>query len=624
MLIEKMAKAYSYIRFSTAIQAQGDSMRRQSELSAQYAATHGLVLDTSLTLHDEGLSGFTGENRTKGALAVFLRAVESGLVAPGSFLLVESLDRLSRDTLSEQMTLFMSLINSGISVVTLADGQTYSKATINTDLSKLMLSLVIMMRAHEESLMKSRRLKAVWSEKRKNAATEKLTGQCPAWLTLDADRKSFSQNEERVAIVRRIFQMSLDGIGQHSIARTLNDEGIPGWGRKETGWHVSYLRYIMHSRVVLGEYQPYRRERGEHRISIPEGDPVPNYYPAIIDLATWQAVRDQRKTSTPGRVNPRTVNLFAGLAFDGENQCPMRFMSRSPRRDKYGKRSGAWHYLVSDYGRRQKKVKPSSWRYEWFEAWFLDYVCRLDWDSVAAEKAFAVDLALKTRLAQLRSALENIERSLDRLVKLASSTDQAPRTLLSEMAELEVKKHHAEKDLLKAERENQAAESRRNGLTDAAEKLTKLVASGNPEARLRLREEVRRKIDRIDVFPNGASDAVLKSEHVSAPGWPCFRLTFANGAIRWVLCEQKKPIAGSNAALSDTIPEGEDYFHPIPDPDRGNTAAALLEFAQKGGSADPSLNFGPDAENPKLHLRSTQEKPSPEDEQGQLLFEPKD
>ena len=238
-------------------------MRRQSELSAQYAEQHGLMLDTTLTLHDQGLSGFSGENRTKGALAVFLRAVESGLVAPGSFLLVESLDRLSRDTLSEQMTLFMSLINSCISAVTLADGQTYSKATINSDLSKLMLSLVIMMRAHEESLMKSRRLRTVWSEKRKNAASEKLTSQCLAWLILNADRKSFSQNEERVAIVQRIFQMSLRGVGQHSIGKTLNDEGIPGWGRKETGWHVSYVRYILHSRVVLGDYQPYRRESAE-------------------------------------------------------------------------------------------------------------------------------------------------------------------------------------------------------------------------------------------------------------------------------------------------------------------------------------------------------------------------
>jgi DNA invertase Pin-like site-specific DNA recombinase len=313
MIIEKMTKAYSYIRFSTAIQAQGDSMRRQAELSSQYAEKHGLALDTSLTLRDEGLSGFTGENRTKGALAVFLKAVESGLVPSGSFLLVESLDRLSRDTLTQQMTLFMGLVNSGITVVTLADGQVYSKATIDADFTKLMMSLVVMMRSHEESLMKSRRLKAVWAEKRKNAGTEKLTGQCPAWLSLNIDRKSFNLIDERVAIVQRIYQMSLSGVGHHSIVRTLNEEGIPSWGIRNTGWHVSYVRSILHSRAVLGDYQPYRRERGEHRRSIPEGEPIKDYYPAIIDLATWQSVQTQRKTSTPGRVNPKTVNLFAGL-----------------------------------------------------------------------------------------------------------------------------------------------------------------------------------------------------------------------------------------------------------------------------------------------------------------------
>jgi len=209
MLIEKMTKAYSYVRFSSAIQAQGDSLRRQTELSAQYAAKHGLVLDQSLTLHDEGLSGYTGENRTKGALAVFLKAVESGMVPRGSYLLVESLDRLSRDTITQQMTLFMGLINSGIVVVTMADGQVYSQATIDADFTKLMTSLVVMMRAHEESLMKSRRLRAVWAEKRKNGSNEKLTAQCPAWLKLNPDRNSFSLIEERVAIVKRIFQMSL-------------------------------------------------------------------------------------------------------------------------------------------------------------------------------------------------------------------------------------------------------------------------------------------------------------------------------------------------------------------------------------------------------------------------------
>ena len=624
MLIEKMTKAYSYVRFSSAAQAMGDSRRRQAELSAQYAAKHDLVLDQSLTLNDEGLSGFTGENRTKGALAVFLKAVETGIVCPGSYLLVESLDRLSRDTLTQQMTLFMGLINAGITVVTLADGQVYSRATIDSDFTKLMMSLVVMMRAHEESVMKSRRLKAVWAEKRKNATREKLTGQCPAWLTLNPDRQSFSFIDDRVIIVKRIFQMSLDGIGQHSIARTLNAEGIPGWGRRETGWHVSYIRYILHSRVVLGEFQPYRRERGEHRRSIPEGAPVENYYPAIIDLATWRTIQDRRKTSTPGRVNSRTVNLFAGLAFDGQHDCPMRFMSRSPRRDKDGKRSGAWHYLVSDYGRKQKTETASSWRYEWFESWFLDYVCRLDWSTVAAEKASSNELALRTKVAQKRSELETIDQSLSRLVKLASSTDQVPTTLLIEMTSLEVRKHTAEKDLLKAERENQTAEVRRNGLTESADKITKLASSGNSDVRLRLREEIRRKIQRIDVYPNGASDAVLESEHVSAPGWPCFKITFVNGSTRWVLCESKKPLAGSNAALSDTTPEGEEDLHPFPDPDRRNTAVALLDIAEKHAAVDPSGNFRPDSESPKLQLSLTPERPSPKDQQGQLLFEPKD
>ena len=125
-----MPKAYSYIRFSTPEQAKGDSFRRQTEASRKYAEDHGLVLDTSLNLFDQGLSGYTGENRTKGALSVFIRAVETGLVPKGSVLLVESLDRLSRDKIMEQIALITSLINAGITVVTLINGQVLSKETL--------------------------------------------------------------------------------------------------------------------------------------------------------------------------------------------------------------------------------------------------------------------------------------------------------------------------------------------------------------------------------------------------------------------------------------------------------------------------------------------------------------
>ena len=659
MNTRKMPKAYSYVRFSTALQAQGDSLRRQTELSSQYAAKKGLFLDTSLTLFDKGLSGFTGENRTKGALAVFLHAVKTGIVEPGSYLLVESLDRLSRDTISEQMTLFMQLINSDIIVVTLADEQVYSKETINTDLSRLMMSLVIMMRAHDESVMKSRRLKAVWESKRRTVREEKLTGQCPAWLTLNADRKSFTIIEQRADIVRRIYQMSIDGMGHQSIAKTLNTEGLPAWGdrgkkfvaadiqdlplfvvelrrrenalsvylcdrltestrqlleafsadaapgpltealvqeftaiirgssiydptrfdavkvsaqtqylvrainqdrdearlnrllledayprcirRRYTGWHFSYVRYLLRTKAVLGEYQPHRRERGIKRRSIPVGESINNYYPAVVQLFTWQRAPIRTKTGTPGRIGARVSSLFGGLIFDGDNDAPMRFVSKRPRPDAQGVRHGRWHYLISDYGRMKKGAKAASWRYEWFQDWFLDYMIRLDWSSVAKEQAPTEELAAKRKMAAQQAALDEIASAIGRLMELARSTSKPPTSLLSEIAKLDDEKLTAENSLRQMEREVEALADHRSALSEAGDKIRELVTNGDEGSRLRLREEIRRKVRRIDVFPNGVLAELLQDYPLNPPNWPSFRIVFVNGASRWIFCPDKNP-----------------------------------------------------------------------------------
>jgi DNA invertase Pin-like site-specific DNA recombinase len=90
-------RAYSYTRFSTPEQAQGDSARRQIELAEHYAARHGLTLDDTLRLSDEGVSGFRGANVRKGALGQFLRAVDEGEVAEGSYLLESSAFRCTHN-----------------------------------------------------------------------------------------------------------------------------------------------------------------------------------------------------------------------------------------------------------------------------------------------------------------------------------------------------------------------------------------------------------------------------------------------------------------------------------------------------------------------------------------------
>ena len=49
---------YSYIRFSSAEQANGHSMDRQMDYAKKYAETNNLLLDESLTMKDEGLSAY--------------------------------------------------------------------------------------------------------------------------------------------------------------------------------------------------------------------------------------------------------------------------------------------------------------------------------------------------------------------------------------------------------------------------------------------------------------------------------------------------------------------------------------------------------------------------------------
>jgi len=144
-------KAYSYIRFSTPEQIKGDSLRRQLEGSRQWAEENGYELDTSM--RDLGVSAFSGANRTEGSLKKFIDLIEQGHIDEGSVLILESLDRLSREELTKSLNLFINILSAGIKIVTLADRQEYTSESIN-NIGNLVISLVSMARAHEESQMK--------------------------------------------------------------------------------------------------------------------------------------------------------------------------------------------------------------------------------------------------------------------------------------------------------------------------------------------------------------------------------------------------------------------------------------------------------------------------------------
>ena len=85
-----MANAYHYVRFSNPEQRDGDSFDRQVKRAENYCAKHGYTI--AERYFDEGVSGFTGSNRKKGALKDFIDAVNIGQITPNSLLLVENMD----------------------------------------------------------------------------------------------------------------------------------------------------------------------------------------------------------------------------------------------------------------------------------------------------------------------------------------------------------------------------------------------------------------------------------------------------------------------------------------------------------------------------------------------------
>jgi hypothetical protein len=248
--------------------------------------------------------------------------VNSGLVDRGSVLLIESLDRLTRMEPFEAQFLFSSIIRAGVAIVTLADGQRYDAERLNRDPTAFMLAYMVAMRAHEESATKGRRVRAAWEEKRRKVRSgeaTRLTRRAPAWLRPDGE--GWAVDEERAAVVRRVYALTLVGHGEHRIAEALNREGVPPLG-KAKHWHRSSVAKLLRNSAVIGTLTPGRIERVNGQKRRVAEEPIAGAFPAIIDEADWLAIRslkDGHAAANRGRgAGAPLANVLAGLA-----RCPI-------------------------------------------------------------------------------------------------------------------------------------------------------------------------------------------------------------------------------------------------------------------------------------------------------------
>ncbi len=405
-----MVMAYSYARFSSRAQAEGDTLRRQLSSAFAYAEENGLTLDT--TLQDHGLSAYTGANRAKGALKSFIDRVESGEIERGSYLLIDSMDRLSRQDVTQATHQLLGIALAGITVVTLSDGRKFDR---NASMADVMMAVIEIERSHRESVEKSRKVAAAHGESKRRAREEGRVWHRsgPTWVKFDDATRKFEIIPHKVEAVRRIFDLIEDGLGTTAIAVRFNAESIETPRGKIGQWHHSAVLEVAKNAAVIGVYQPKLAKGGNRASRRPaDGEPIEGYYPEVIDREQFYRVQAIISGRAPkrGRGNNSTefANLLVGLCRC--NTCGGTVGLHTASKHTKWKRTSALSCVDARRGLCENKHR---YPYQRIEQAILQHVIEFVPGEVQGDDLAGKLTALNAERDEIASKVENLMQLLE-------------------------------------------------------------------------------------------------------------------------------------------------------------------------------------------------------------------
>lgn len=287
-------KVAAYIRWSTDEQGLGTTLEVQRDRLRLYILSQGWQFRDELVFVDDGYSGGTVDRPALGRLRA---AVRDGLV---HCVVVYRLDRLSR-SLRDTVNLVRGEWEGRAALFS---------ATENFDthspVGRMILNMLASFAEFERSLIRERTL----SGKRKRAEQGRNAGQpYPLGYRKGPDSTwALDGWDERrrltgpAALVRRIFEAFLSGMGTGAIARMLNAEGIATPQGKR--WRFHYIVRILKNSIYAGLYR-YGQAARPH--------PAAGDAPAIVTEAEFAQVQAMLSGRQVAR-SPAGEYLLTGLA----------------------------------------------------------------------------------------------------------------------------------------------------------------------------------------------------------------------------------------------------------------------------------------------------------------------
>ena len=314
------ATAFLYERLSRDDNLDGDSysIQNQKKLLTKVAKEKGYT--NLVHFFDDGISGVTMD---RPGFQSMLQEIEKGKAAA---VFVKDLSRLGRNYIEVGRLTEEFFPEHDIRLVAVSDA-------IDTDEGENELAPIknLFNEWYARDISKKRRI----SNKIKGNAGEPM-GQPPYGYEKDPDNpKRWIIEETAAAVVRRIYRMSLDGMGVEQIADTLSKEEIltprfywQAKGIRRAGvppkygpchWNSSTVTKILGQQEYCGDvlnFKTYSKSyKNKRRIENDRENWVifKDVHEPIIDRATWEKIQEKRGKIRKCRTHEGERNMFSGL-----------------------------------------------------------------------------------------------------------------------------------------------------------------------------------------------------------------------------------------------------------------------------------------------------------------------
>lgn len=337
----KITALYERLSRDDELQGESNSITNQKIFLEDYARRNNFQNIRHFT--DDGVSGTTFDRK---GFQSMIAEVEAGKVAT---IIVKDMSRFGRDYLKVGFYTEVMFKDKDVRFIAVNNGIDSDKQSDN-DFTPF-LNIMNEWYARDSS----RKIQAIFKSRMEKGL--RCSGSVPYGYRRDPeDKQHLIVDEEPAAVVRRIFQMVIDGYGVMSIADALTADKvmIPSAYAKcsypennhSKGFHDPYrwsstaISYILEKReymghTVLGKTISQNYKTKKRRKAEPEELMIfKNTHEAIVDEETWELAHRLRKTVRKPSYPDRPANPLTGLVYCADCGHKMTHRQPSPTKKK--------------------------------------------------------------------------------------------------------------------------------------------------------------------------------------------------------------------------------------------------------------------------------------------------